>query len=43
MTTAFDTFSIGGHVPANGILMSPMTRSRAYGSDASPTTLMATY
>ncbi len=35
MTTAFDPITIGEHVLANRIVMSPMTRSCAYGPDAS--------
>src|SRR6266545_5598185 len=40
---AFDTFRLGSVELANRIVMAPMTRSRAYGPDATPTDLMATY
>jgi len=40
---AFDTFRLGSLNLANLIVMAPITRSRAYGPDAAPTYLMATY
>jgi len=40
MTTAFDPIEVAGVPLANRIVMSPMTRSRAYGHGASPTSLM---
>ncbi|MFD9093354.1 alkene reductase [Streptomyces collinus] len=43
MTTAFDPIDLGGKRLANRIVMAPMTRSRAFGPDAEPTELMATY
>ncbi|MFD5390040.1 alkene reductase [Streptomyces sp. NPDC127074] len=43
MTTAFDSYDLGGTRLANRIVMSPMTRSRAYGPGTSPTDLSATY
>jgi N-ethylmaleimide reductase len=43
MTTAFDPVLLGEVQLANRIAMSPMTRSRAYGPEATPTDLMATY
>ncbi|GGW13357.1 alkene reductase [Streptomyces capoamus] len=43
MTTAFDSFLLGGKRLANRIVMAPMTRSRAYGSGAVPTASMAEY
>ncbi|MEU6591694.1 alkene reductase [Streptomyces sp. NPDC046881] len=43
MTTAFDAVDLGGRRLANRIVMAPMTRSRAYGADGSPTEAMATY
>jgi len=43
MTNAFDPLQLGGITLTNRILMSPMTRSRAYGPGATPTELMATY
>ena len=43
MTTAFDPIRIGRSTLRNRIVMSPMTRSRAYGPGQSPTPLMATY
>jgi len=43
MTTAFEPMTVGRYTLANRIVMSPMTRSRAYGPDASATELMATY
>jgi N-ethylmaleimide reductase len=39
----FDTLTMGPLVLANRIAMAPMTRSRAYGPDASPTPLTAEY
>ncbi|REE96130.1 alkene reductase [Thermomonospora umbrina] len=41
--SATDRFVLGGIELANRIVMSPMTRSRAYGPDASPTALTAAY
>ena len=43
MTIAFDPIDLSGMSLRNRIVMSPMTRSRAYGPGASPTSLMATY
>lgn len=43
MTTAFDPITIAGKQLTNRIAMAPMTRSRAYGPDAGPTSLMAAY
>ncbi|MFQ1002352.1 alkene reductase [Modestobacter sp. SSW1-42] len=43
MTTAFDPIRVGRTDLKNRIVMSPMTRSRAYGPDQTPTPLMATY
>jgi N-ethylmaleimide reductase len=43
MSTAFDSYELGGKRLANRLVMAPMTRSRAYGPGASPTDLMATY
>ncbi|HEY8718055.1 alkene reductase [Pengzhenrongella sp.] len=43
MSTAFDPVTVGGRTLANRIVMSPMTRSRAFGPGATPTELMATY
>jgi N-ethylmaleimide reductase len=43
MTSAFDAATIGRHLTRNRVVMSPMTRSRAYGPGATPTELMATY
>lgn len=43
MTTAFDPIHVGPHLLKNRVVMSPMTRSRAYGPGQSPTPLMATY
>ena len=43
MTTAFDPVTVGSTELRNRIVMSPMTRSRAYGPGASPTPLMAEY
>jgi N-ethylmaleimide reductase len=43
MTTAFDPARIGRYLARNRVVMSPMTRSRAYGPGASATPLMATY
>jgi N-ethylmaleimide reductase len=39
----FEPFEAGSLALRNRIVMSPMTRSRAYGPDASPTPLMAEY
>jgi len=43
MTTAFDAIRVGRFDLSNRIAMAPMTRSRAHGSGATPTALMATY
>ncbi|MFB0620831.1 alkene reductase [Streptomyces sp. AGS-58] len=43
MTTAFNSFLLGGKRLANRIVMAPMTRSRAYGAGAVPTASMAEY
>lgn len=43
MTTAFDPIRVGSRTLKNRIVMSPMTRSRAYGPGQSPTPLSATY
>ncbi|WP_277307775.1 hypothetical protein [Arthrobacter sp. Soil736] len=43
MTTAFDPFHLGNLRLKNRIVMAPMTRSRAHGTGATPTELMATY
>jgi len=43
MTTIFDPITVGGMELKNRIVMSPMTRSRAYGPGASPTPSMAEY
>jgi N-ethylmaleimide reductase len=43
MPTAFDSYELGGKRLANRIAMAPMTRSRAYGSGATPTSLAAEY
>jgi len=43
MTTAFDPITLGGRGLANRIAMAPMSRSRAYGSDASPSPSAALY
>jgi N-ethylmaleimide reductase len=43
MTTAFDPITVGRNQLSNRIVMSPMTRSRAYGAGATPTDLMASY
>lgn len=43
MTTAFDPIRVGRTQLKNRIVMSPMTRSRAYGPGQSATPLMATY
>lgn len=43
MTTAFSPVDVGGIALANRIVMSPMTRGRAYGAGATPTSSMATY
>ncbi|MFG2191981.1 alkene reductase [Streptomyces sp. NPDC048639] len=42
-TSAFDPIDLGGKRLASRIVMAPMTRSRAYGTGAEPTELMATY
>jgi N-ethylmaleimide reductase len=43
MNSPFDPFQLGETQLANRIAMAPMTRSRAYGPEATPTELMATY
>jgi len=43
MATAFDPITVGATELKNRIVMSPMTRSRAYGASASPTPSMAEY
>lgn len=43
MTTSFDSLSIGGVTLNNRIVMSPMTRSRAYGPGQAPTEETAVY
>lgn len=43
MTTAFQSIRVGRTELRNRIVMSPMTRSRAYGPGQSPTPLMGTY
>ncbi len=43
MNTAFEPIEVGTHTLENRIVMSPMTRSRAYGEGFSPTPLMAEY
>ncbi|MFI5696524.1 alkene reductase [Kribbella sp. NPDC051586] len=43
MSIAFDSYQLGGQRLANRIAMAPMTRSRAYGPGASPTTQTAEY
>ncbi|MFI6447985.1 alkene reductase [Kitasatospora sp. NPDC050543] len=43
MTTAFDPIVLGGRRLASRVVMAPMTRSRAFGRNAEPTELMATY
>ena len=43
MSTAFDGIQLGRYRTRNRVVMAPMTRSRAYGPEASPTPLMATY
>lgn len=43
MPSAFDPIQIGNRTLKNRIAMSPMTRSRAYGPDSSPTDDMVTY
>jgi N-ethylmaleimide reductase len=43
MTSAFDEATIGRYTARNRVVMSPMTRNRAFGPGASPTELMATY
>ncbi|GAA1066389.1 alkene reductase [Streptomyces asiaticus] len=43
MTTPFDPIVLGGKHLANRVAMAPMTRSRAFGTGAEPTELMATY
>ncbi|GAA4426895.1 alkene reductase [Georgenia halophila] len=42
-TNPFEPFTAGALTLKNRIVMAPMTRSRAYGPDASPTSLMAEY
>ncbi|MEU9126190.1 alkene reductase [Streptomyces sp. NPDC048506] len=43
MSTAFDPFDLAGAKLANRIAMAPMTRSRAYGPGATPTSETAVY
>ncbi|MGW7046130.1 alkene reductase [Streptomyces avermitilis] len=43
MTTAFDPLNLAGVTLGNRIVMSPMTRSRAYGPGQSPTEATAVY
>src|SRR4051812_21885151 len=43
MVTAFDPATIGRYTARNRVVMSPMTRSRAYGPGHTPTPLMAEY
>jgi len=43
MTTAFEPVRVGRHTTRNRVVMSPMTRNRAYGGGGAPTPLMATY
>lgn len=43
MNNPFEPVTVGRRTLKNRIVMSPMTRSRAYGPDASPTPLMAEY
>lgn len=43
MSTAFDPVEVRGMKLPNRIVMAPMTRSRAYGTGASPTSAMARY
>ena len=43
MPTAFEPYDLAGRRLRNRVVMAPMTRSRAYGPDASPTALNATY
>lgn len=43
MPTAFDPIALGDQKLSNRIVMSPMTRGRAYGPDTSPTDDVATY
>ncbi|MEW1722892.1 alkene reductase [Streptomyces sp. NPDC093109] len=43
MTTSFDALSLGGVTLANRVVMSPMTRSRAYGPGQTPTDATAVY
>ncbi|MEV0699622.1 alkene reductase [Saccharopolyspora sp. NPDC050389] len=43
MTTAFETIQLGSSTLRNRIAMAPMTRSRASGSDGTPTELMVEY
>jgi N-ethylmaleimide reductase len=43
MSIAFDSIKVGSVLLKNRIVMSPMTRSRAYTDDFSPTPLMAEY
>ena len=43
MPTAFDAIALGDQKLTNRIVMSPMTRSRAYGPGSSPTEDVATY
>ena len=43
MSTAFEAAPVGRYTTRNRVVMSPMTRSRAYGPGNTPTELMATY
>jgi N-ethylmaleimide reductase len=43
MTAAFEPVVVGRYTARNRVVMSPMTRSRAYGGGGAPTPLMATY
>ncbi|MFD9329568.1 alkene reductase [Streptomyces sp. NPDC060065] len=43
MTTSFEPLNLGGTTLNNRIVMSPMTRSRAYGPGQAPTEAMAVY
>jgi N-ethylmaleimide reductase len=43
MTTSFDPLSLGGVTLNNRVVMSPMTRSRAYGPGQAPTEATALY
>jgi N-ethylmaleimide reductase len=43
MPNAFEPYDLAGTTLKNRIVMAPMTRSRAYGSGATPTEMMVTY